>query len=308
MEARRILNCTRSPENEYHRVVGVCFDIEAKDNSIAILGFSAGTYKRDGFVQLYTKAGSCVGSEGRPSQWTGIWSGRAHGQKSSNVVLESGVDMAPQGTRGFYFHGGNAGICLALPDESSENDDLRITRGSLSDNGTAFHLSASDPIAHTMYSHAGQVWYTMATIDKLLRQYSVLLLKALAGLVRLCLEDVLNFLVLSRVLVKYWNDFGPGMRAFTIMSLAAGILCSGAGPLKDLWGVRKVCMNTPTALLVPFPFELHKVALFSVVVGAFVLQALPGLVFLIRKKYLAAAVRFNEFNFLLGMLECEASD
>jgi len=231
MEARRILNCTRSPENAYITAPGVCFDIEAKDNSIAILGFSAGTYKRDGFVQLYTKAGSCVGSEGQPPQWTEIWSGTLRGQKSSDVVLtdpclvlESGVDMAPQGTRGFYFHGGNAGICLALPDESSENDDLRITPGRLCGE-TAFDFDPSLNNADN-YNHAGQVWYKIdkTPLDKLLRQYAV----------RLFLEDVLNFLVQSCVLAKCCDDFGPGMRAFTIMSLAAGILCSGAGPLKDL--------------------------------------------------------------------------
>ena len=57
------------------------------------------------------------------------------------------------------------------------------------------------------------------------------------------------------------------------------------------------------------PCALHYIALFSLIVGVFALQALPGIgiLFFVDRfpKYLPAAFKFNEFNFLLGMLELE---
>mmetsp|Transcript_37334 Transcript_37334/g.71861 ORF Transcript_37334/g.71861 Transcript_37334/m.71861 type:complete len:81 (+) Transcript_37334:586-828(+) len=57
-----------------------------------------------------------------------------------------------------------------------------------------------------------------------------------------------------------------------------------------------------------FPVALHQVALFSLIVGVFAVQALPGIIFICGKRYLAAAFKLNELNFLLGMLECESED
>jgi len=59
---------------------------------------------------------------------------------------------------------------------------------------------------------------------------------------------------------------------------------------------------------IPLPCALHHVALFSLIVGVFTVQALPGIVCLVSRRYLPAAFKLNEFNFLLGMLECEADD
>lgn len=348
-----------------------------------------------------------------------------------------------------------------------------------------------------------------SAVRMMFHRYSLHLLKFLAGLVRLLLEDILNLFVQFCILVKFWDDYGTTMRAFTIMSMAAGIICSGVGPLQDVWGLYtvkafanekgfqaelKVQQSQPNKVgrvdyrpiaqeesllraeqlkeelaeqverlssseveielfprknitdfiadtgelnairshrllivcaiiywggmaliplifwesiiggidasvpvstvlyftiicivtLVPefwvaiqtyegfmliknchehlarafscnteswtlgatllsclarydtfsdvimtvilckteaitylhfkhtlhievfLPIELHKISLFSIVVGVFGFQALPGIIFLIRKRYLTAAFKLNEFNFLLGMLECEA--
>jgi len=57
-----------------------------------------------------------------------------------------------------------------------------------------------------------------------------------------------------------------------------------------------------------FPVALHQVALLSLMFGVFAVQALPGIVLLCSKRYLAAAFKLSEFNFLLGMLECESEE
>jgi len=53
---------------------------------------------------------------------------------------------------------------------------------------------------------------------------------------------------------------------------------------------------------------LHQVALFSLIFGVFAVQALPCIILICGKRYLAAAFKLNEFHFLLGMLECESED
>lgn len=70
----------------------------------------------------------------------------------------------------------------------------------------------------------------------LLRKYSRLMLKGLAGLMRLLMEDVLNLFVQGCFLVKFWDRWGWLARVFTITSMMAGLTCSCAGPVKDLMG------------------------------------------------------------------------
>jgi len=76
------------------------------------------------------------------------------------------------------------------------------------------------------------------------------------------------------------------------------ILCRGE-PIEEIE------FNGTLNTTIHFPVPLHEVSVFSLVVGVFGLQALPGIFLIIRKQYLAAAFKLNEFNFLLGMLECE---
>lgn len=64
-----------------------------------------------------------------------------------------------------------------------------------------------------------------------------------------------------------------------------------------------LCQCEPIMTL---PVPLHHVALFSVVVGVFGLQGIPGVVMLCLKKGLPAAFKLNEFNMLLAMVDYEA--
>lgn len=59
---------------------------------------------------------------------------------------------------------------------------------------------------------------------------------------------------------------------------------------------------------VHLPFELYHIALFSLVFGVFVFQGIPGVLFIIWKKYLPAGLKLNEFNFLLALMEYEEAD
>merc|ERR1712032_97053 len=59
-------------------------------------------------------------------------------------------------------------------------------------------------------------------------------------------------------------------------------------------------------ITIHFPFALHQISLFSLVVVVFLLQGVPGMVLTCCKKYMAAAFKLNEFNFLLGMLELDS--
>merc|ERR1712176_1731741 len=53
---------------------------------------------------------------------------------------------------------------------------------------------------------------------------------------------------------------------------------------------------------------LHLWSLFAVVVGVYMFQALPGMVMLCARKNFPMAFKFNEFNFLLAMIELEVQD
>jgi hypothetical protein len=61
------------------------------------------------------------------------------------------------------------------------------------------------------------------------------------------LEDLFNLLVQLCFLVKFWDDFDFYMRSFTITSMMAGLLCSVAGPLKDIRGVYRTQLQARAA-------------------------------------------------------------
>eukprot|EP00746_Dinoflagellata_sp_MGD_P122837 gnl/MRDRNA2_/MRDRNA2_57607_c0_seq1.p1 gnl/MRDRNA2_/MRDRNA2_57607_c0~~gnl/MRDRNA2_/MRDRNA2_57607_c0_seq1.p1 ORF type:complete len:555 (-),score=112.80 gnl/MRDRNA2_/MRDRNA2_57607_c0_seq1:147-1811(-) len=54
---------------------------------------------------------------------------------------------------------------------------------------------------------------------------------------------------------------------------------------------------------VPFGLELSQIALFALMVGVFLCQALPGTILLVRKRAFPIAFKLNEFNVLLAVME-----
>jgi len=59
---------------------------------------------------------------------------------------------------------------------------------------------------------------------------------------------------------------------------------------------------------IALPVPLHQISLFSVIIGVFCFQAIPGILLMMTKKGLPAAFKLNEFNFLLGVIELEAEE
>lgn len=56
----------------------------------------------------------------------------------------------------------------------------------------------------------------------------------------------------------------------------------------------------------PFGLSLQNVANFTLIVGVFLFQAGPGILFLFRKQWLPMTFKMNEFNLLLTVMEFEA--
>jgi len=79
-----------------------------------------------------------------------------------------------------------------------------------------------------------------------------------AGLIRFTFEDCYNGLCSPIFLCKIWNDdkVGAGSKAFTVASIACGILCSFLGPLVDFLTIFELkaderCGQTATDDLLP---------------------------------------------------------
>jgi len=61
-----------------------------------------------------------------------------------------------------------------------------------------------------------------------------------------------------------------------------------------------------TVYNLPLGLSLQNVANFTLIVGVFMFQAVPGILFLVRKQWLPMIFKINEFNLLLTVMEFEA--
>jgi len=71
--------------------------------------------------------------------------------------------------------------------------------------------------------------------------------------------------------------------------------------------VTEVYFEHTLGIHIYLPVPLHEVALFSLIFGVFIVQAIPGIALLATNKHMPAALKLNEFLVLLGMIELETA-
>lgn len=253
------------------------------DKVTLIVGINSDSYNNGLGVMLKSTSDSDVGHDEGTDQEEGsggadayYYGGRPEGDGRSNYIkFHPGMDggeLRIEGPGGF----GNTDIGFTPETFSASGQRLHILEITLSTNGEneLQFISATDSTAmfqatwkNTLFdgTHTPELlsWTDMtnkalmigqislradtAESQRLLAEYVMRTGKAIAGLVRLLMEDVIQGACQTIYLIKMWKNLSLFSKAFTLLSIGAGVTLSLLGPLAEFRAARALTQKAGAA-------------------------------------------------------------